>query len=542
MPKETLPPPDLAQIDYDLANMQFREPVVGAYVPDVHDRRPEESILSQTTRISEHAQREEAYLDQANRPWLAVTEAARRDILADPEFRQTAAGFNSAPLGEELAGKAVREFAALDPRIARLAQTAGKTLGRKLALEPVPDSLLVPDITNAPSLVSPGFAKERLANTKLYSPDEVYTAIRDDLAKTTAKGGVTQAERRLAASRYRYARDIKVLGLMAELHDNPIDVPVVENDTVVHNLPSGTTIGMTPEAFLEHPTLLDPATWQNRRQLKDRVYAVIIDGQEYIMKERKTPRHTDTKRYGHIDGLTSAQEFAVAREFADLGTIKQDGSELHWERPLGYVEFPDGYQFCLFESEPDLDTEWPTAVLEAAINEKQDAYAAEFGEIAARAQDILRDRKDLIPRYLLEDQPALQETTTGFSFEEFAQLKAGLTISHAKNTLTSVMQNQGYVNSDEDGFGFRIKPGEKPMLEIMGFDFEYYTYDPGKAAEIAATKQRAIRSGQLTPQHELFISDPNAIKIAAAWAMRERLGVAIPPKVPLEAFSSSSQF
>src|SRR5690606_17465649 len=117
---------------------------------------------------------------------------------------------------------------------------------------------------------------------------------------------------------YRYARDVKLLGLMSELQDQPVSDLAPKDGLVTHEFKSGTKLVMTSEAYQANPSLLDPKTWEKRRQLKDRVYVVTVGGAEYIMKERKTDRHTDVKRSGHKDGLSSHQEFEVAKEFADL--------------------------------------------------------------------------------------------------------------------------------------------------------------------------------------------------------------------------------
>ncbi len=51
------------------------------------------------------------------------------------------------------------------------------------------------------------------------------------------------------------------------------------------------------------------------------------------------------------------------------------------------------------------------------------------------------------------------------------------------------MLDCGYINSDMDGYAFRLRQGKRPTLEIIGFDFEYYRKDPVDAEKIKQKEQ-----------------------------------------------------
>lgn len=82
------------------------------------------------------------------------------------------------------------------------------------------------------------------------------------------------------------------------------------------------------------------------------------------------------------------------------------------------------------------------------------------------------------------------------TFREFARLKARQMIIQAQDLLAATIAEQGYTNSDRDGFGFRVHRGRRPTLEMVGFDFEYYRHDPVVAQEHKGTRGAYIAGGQ----------------------------------------------
>lgn len=539
-----------AQVEADLADVAFRQPIVDDYNPAVHDAQQGEDFRARRDRVLENEAANKARDAEIDHQWLVVTESARRAIITSPEVRHSAVPFTTEPLSEALPQKAIRSLAGIDPRTARLAEAMGKTLGSVLGLSPVPDELLTPDLRHAPSLRRKADEVDSLTRWKSDLSEHYDDLLQETRNRVEKSPGVTQAERDLVARRYRYARDIKMLGLMAELQEQPVASAEAKEGVITHELESGTKLVMTSEAFETSPSLLDPQKWESRHQLKDRVYVVMVDGKEYIMKERKTPRHTDVKKHGHKDGLTSQQEFEAAKEFSDLGTIRQGDVELRWEKPLGYVEFPDGYQFCLFESELGLKSDTPRHQLAREIMDAPEEYADEFEQTRERAKQIYDERKDLLWGY--EDRDAAANKPKRFTipraarrhrkayeakpkpdeltFEEFAQLKANYLVDEARELLSQTMWDHDYTNSDMDGYAFRLHKGKRPTIEIIGFDFEYYRKDPKDAERIKQNVQRSNYSGDSAKMRSYGVADTRAIALAASYGMVEKMGYTLPPQ------------
>lgn len=298
---------------------------------------------------------------------------------------------------------------------------------------------------------------------------------------------------------------------------------------------------------------MNPDAWQKRTQIKDRVYNVEVDGKSYIMKERKTARHTDVMAQGHRPGLTSAEEFAAAHTFAKLGTVRQGDIQLRWEKPLGYVEFPNGYQFAMFESEPGLDAHYPLEQLVQEIVSNRDQFQDEYTQIAKQAKAIYEERTDLVKhldshnnplpkpkrfaftkasrQYKKEYQslPAADELT----FEQYAERKARIMIGEGKDLLADTILSQGYVNSDNDGYDIIVTKGngvdKRPGLSIIGYDFEYYTADPSHVRHRQNTKLRNAETGRDIEQLVGFrIQTDRDIERAADYALATLNGRELP--------------
>lgn len=547
------PPPTL---EVDLASIPFRQPIVDEYDPAIHNRQPGDTARDLIDRIDAHEQAVKRSDTEVDREWTAVTEAARRAIIGSAETRHIAAGFTSEPLGEGLPQKAVDEIAASDVRTARLLRLTHGKLGVVLGLPEVPNEAIVPDIDKAPGLKRREDTVRSMSRWWRDGP-ETYSEMLDHTRQQVERSpGLSSAEKELVARRYRYARDVKMLGLMAELHDQPMESAQAEDGLITHQLSSGTKLVMTEEARASTPSLLDPQAWESRKQIHDRVYMVGINGEEYILKERKTTRHVSTVEGGHIDGLTSEQEFRVAQEFADLGTIRHGDIELRWEKPLGYVEFPDGFQFCLFESEPGMSTDRSAPLLAREILAARGEYEAEYQEVSQRAKEIYEQRKDLLwnvepdagtlpppkrvalsraarrhKRLYNEQQEQPESQPDELTFEEFAGLTASHMVDDAFERLHQTVLDRGYVDRETDGYGLKLRKGNRPTLEVIGFDFEYYKTDPESAAQITRNMQDNNERGISAQLHASFkVPYDRAITRAASYAMLERNGFKLPPE------------
>lgn len=431
-----------------------------------------------------------------NREWRAVSERMRRSVLDSAEARRALIPFASSPLSETLPRDAVRSVAISSPDLEH-AQERMKRLDDILRVPAVPDEAIMPDIHWAPMLPDREHQVARLSYVKQEYGDDAYDRDLGSLSENNGVG-ITDNERRLVTLRFRQARDIKLMALMSELIDQPGDMSVVGEGLIGRTLPSGTKMVMTEEAAGDDPNLLNPAHWQGRKMVKDRVYTAHVEGQEYILKERKTSRHYDTSRHGHVEGLTSAEEFAVAQHFARLGTVHQDGLVLHWEKPVGYVEFPDGYQFCVFESEDTLEKaaviKQPEIAkkLALAIMEEPELYQEEYEQIKQQAEAIynqsdsaeanyerslhrpMRHRAAKIKAALTRGEAPVKYNE--LTFEEFAYAKAAVQRHILPIALFEAVIAEGYVNTDDDGFALRVvaEPGKRAVIDVTMFDFERF--------------------------------------------------------------------
>jgi hypothetical protein len=518
-------PQNNTDIEEALNSIVVREPVVGGNI-------------------------DEKSIEKIDHQWLIATEIARRAIK-NSDVCNVLTSYNTMPLSESIPYDAINKIADSNDNMARLAKHYSNELGVFLNYNEVPNDVLVPDITYATAYTGIEDEKRVLSHIKQYSDAKSFGQLLDSKKNDGIVPGVTKSERVLVARRYRYARDIKMLGLMAELHDQPVDMSNIENGLIKHELKSGVRIGIVSEDFDLVSSILDTENWENRRQIKDRVFEVTVDNKEYIMKERKTNRHTDTMNHGHIDGLTSEQEFEVARKLSGLGTIERGDIQLKWEKPLGYVEFPDGYQFCLFESDPDLKTmdgSDLTRGIEQEIMKSMGRYQVEYDDVRLKAKEIYEHRRDLCG-YAWEDGSRLNliefiknifhskkehhdyPLPDELTVEEFVELKAKHLQSEAFDLLRQTALDNGYVNKDLTGHVISLRPNQQPFVEITGFDFEYYVSDQDEATRLKTAQENSLTNGDSVRSNIHTIGGDRPIMTAASYALLENAGYTLPPVV-----------
>jgi hypothetical protein len=343
-------------------------------------------------------------------------------------------------------------------------------------------------------------------------------------------GTITETEFSMIEQRYIMARDIKLLALGAELRQVGATGQQVQSDeTGAVHLPSG--IILHGEGVAESaPSLLDPSNWQGRRQLKDRVHVIIADGKRYIMKEQKTERHTDTTKGGHQPEhrIHPSREFEVGQVLNTPETPPKDGIHVKWERPLGYVEYPDGFAFGIYEFESGLVGEnTAESALYLNIIEHPEDFEAEFAACSADMQrftntPFVREARDVrgtrfgsaIFGKMSKTPKALRQP---LKFDEFAAAKARQMMISADHAQADVQIERGLVDHDDDGTLYRV-PAGKAELEIIGLDFERY-------AKITPDKIAAAKAGHaryMAAQHEERKLNGVGTGIAQAWPGRER--------------------
>ena len=152
----------------------------------------------------------------------------------------------------------------------------------------------------------------------------------------------------MITKRYKYARDVKMLALGAEITEQESVAPNEDGEIL---LPSGIKLVIDVSKDTKRTDLLSPHLWERRRQLKDRVYEIDVNGRKYILKEKKTARHTDTKEGGHREGRLSSEEFETAQHFQENGTVSNGRLSVGWEQPVGYSSYP--YQHFINYDYPD---------------------------------------------------------------------------------------------------------------------------------------------------------------------------------------------
>lgn len=398
-------------------------------------------------------ERSEAFkIDDLDKEWNLVTETAKQNIFQNPDTRWALIGFTTTPVSESLPASFLSSVGGVDPRVNRISSRYQRNLGAFLALPSVPDELLNPDLKTAPSI--------RHIHTSTH--------------------GISDEERAMVDRRYRYARDVKLLALGAEMIeiDRTSLQPQTKDDFTEYTLPSGTRIGIAIKDQQTVNDLLTPQLWEKRRQIHDRVYEIIVNGKRYILKEHKTPRHMNT--IVDNQNLTSEEELKVAQKLQNVG-LKADGIALNWEIPVGFVEFPDGFQFSVFEFLEGLESGEVIigSILTQAIAANTARFTGEYEQImrsykrflkhpAARMRDKEAGRKQHPLRRFL----SLSSRPDELRFIDYAAVKAYRLREVAEYLLRITLIKAGY--KDTDSAKIKRVNFDADLLELHKFDYEYF--------------------------------------------------------------------
>lgn len=368
--------------------------------------------------------------EKLEQEWQLLTEAARRNVLVNSKIREVLIPFCTTAVSELLPHQFISVLSSEDEGVEKLWQRYSDCLGRYLALDALPDNQLKPDLRYA--------------------------------------RGITEEEREMVKRRYRFARDVKILALGAEL---------LEQDELVSDEPGRILLASGVEIIFDGKKqkvikeLLYPGNWVKRSQLKDRVYVVKLNEDRCILKERKTPRHYDTWKGGHIDGLSSLEEFHLAKYLSQHGVLERDGIKIGWEKPLVCVTFPDGFQFVVFDFEENLlDGKSAVDSLTRKIKENRSEFEEEFRQISHTAQKFIN-----YPRIWTQEGVILNEDQN-LSFGEFARIKACRMTRRAAFLFREVIITHGFVDFTTTSlapYAFQIPQKGKLILRILGFDLEY---------------------------------------------------------------------
>lgn len=452
------------------------------------NQKPEGLIEQRIPIVNAESQLSIDIIDQR---WKLITEVIRRDLLVKPEVRQRLIQFSNQGVSEKLPEELIKSLVDEDERVAALFTRYQQDLGQFLSLPVVPEDQIKPDLKHATRLVD---VEKAMADfSELYGKDSpaYIQRMQEYVNSGRFTYGITDEERTLATKRYAYSRDVKLLALSAEMVESGTDINLNNNGEVL--LPSGTKIVIDPKIPQTTRTdLLSPQLWEKRRQLKDRVYEIYVNDRKYLLKEKKTDRHTDTKQGGHVDGQLSSEEFEIAQNFQDNAQITQGDIKTGWEKPVGFVTFPDGFQFVVFEFEENLISEEDLrGKLQVEIFNHQPQYQEEYNRVLQS-----NERKGILNT--IATKLKLRKETP-LTYQQFAILKANRIKKRAENLLKKTIIQMGYDNSDQDGFSFRINSDPNQFqLEIMGFDFEYYSKIPDEEVQQKLARYNEFIEADLT--------------------------------------------
>jgi hypothetical protein len=447
-------------------------------------QKPDFSNLKIREPVITNAQAKEMNWKKANKEWLLITESIKREIPKSPSLREKLKTFLSIPVSEEMPRLFLQQVEAVNTRTQKLKKRFRGNIVKVLQLDTVPDEAIYPDIKSAPNLAKPNLNWDMRSGwytEKDYSKEEIekeHRRIEEHIRKKGSEGefvnALTGNEKSLILKRYKMARDVKLLALMAELHDNPQKTQKGQQDI---KLPSGTEITITTESDQEKKDLLDIKNWKKRKQIKDRVYEISIGERTYILKERKTARHKDTMKGGHFDGLTSQQEYETAKFLQEHATEEKNGIRTVWEKPVGYIEYPDGFQAALFQHHTALakgNNKTIQEELQEALS-KDEETEKQRATVEAKAQQLLKTHKELTEYSSIRQRLNLLFRNQKLTKKAFAQVKAMFMIARAPRMQSDILRINGLHNRDgiSQGSIYQIQIQEKTVLEIVGYDYEY---------------------------------------------------------------------
>ncbi len=214
------------------------------------------------------------------------------------------------------------------------------------------------------------------------------------------------------------------------------------------------------------------------------------------MKERKTVEHLSQFHGGYVPTLTSREEFCAAKKMNTDGNQIFSGLEIKWEKPLAYVEFPDGFSFTIFEDDPVISTDLDddsvlglekirSQVLER-LKQNSEQLKAEFKLVKELAEqefvynkNVQRIGTKIWERAAMAVNCVFKKNILplGITFEDYLTVKSYWLINQAENLMDSAASAVGYTNVDKQGKAFFFP--ESGYLGAVGFDYEYFKADPG---------------------------------------------------------------
>lgn len=409
-------------------------------------------------------------VDSLKKEWGHLSEAVRREVVESGELQQLAASFIDTPVDERLPVQFFEQAAAVNTRVGMLWDRYADNMQEFLRLP----------------VIAYEFSHETV---------NVRTALKAHYLSGSAGNhyeiSVSPLEHQVIILRHQFARDVKRLALSAVMSQED-ELELDETGRI--QLDSGVRI----VANTEHPItadIIDPRDWKEVVQVKDRVYIATINGEKYVVKEYATAHHKDTREKAYPSQEAplpndSSVEYAYARYFEHLGPVEDGDVHVEWETPLGYVQTPDGYTFCLFAFDQRMVRENEIAIIfeqekiDAALMKKiydhilahPDVYAEDWEQMHGMA-DIVYRHPELFDIDIQSSFSSKRKPT--IIYDDFARVYARRLIDRSANVLSDAIVDRGFINTDTDGYERRIHVDpetQRMIVDIVAFDFEFYEF------------------------------------------------------------------
>lgn len=508
---------------------------------------------------------------ETNRQWVQLTGIIMREMHTNPATRDILKDYIKIPLSEGIVMELINKLGEVSPDIEQAWKQSDK-LEQFLSLPSVPEEVFVDNIEggtgqirNARILEDPKKMLMRLENEVRSEMGEYQEDPEDSTADKIKeeeltkrflqkiddgeyKKAITCEEKALVIERYRMGRDLKLLMLGAELAeqdeletdqgdsiknkgnrfigrlkrifsaDKPLQLDE-ESGIAEVNLNSGINIGLCSDNRTLAKDLLNPKSWISRRGEKDRIHfaevgdsSTVLSNEKvnFVIKERKMKRHRDTKTEVSNDART---EIAIALEMQERGQSIEGQIKVSWEKPVGFVEFPDelpgsnrdSFQIALFEKKSGLGDKEKIApkllehFLKPPIREEIEKEYKDWIDIKLPKMVEDPDFNKFVKNFYSETEEyqgmyQVDDIKKAITFEKFAMLKISNLVYQAFAKGEESKYKAGFEDKDSADSLFRIpddiKPGG-PYIEFFGFDMEYWEPldDPNTAASIIEEKR-----------------------------------------------------
>ncbi|MFA6963971.1 MAG: hypothetical protein WC227_04690 [Patescibacteria group bacterium] len=421
--------------------------------------------------------------DKLERNWHMILEIIHREASNNSNVRHILIEYADKPLSQDLPRELLGKLVIESQRTARITDRYNENK-KFIDLPSVPEHRIGDQFYGSGT----DDLMETISQEETTSPEEEENRINN--VRHKIKHGfyhdkITGPEATSAISHYKFARDLKLLALEAELLENKDKIPEGDDEFI---LPSGIKIlANTADGGRVPSELFDPRVWEKRTptSYRNRTFLLEAGGKKYILKEKRTGRH-DLK--ASAGAMSAEQEYEISKDLVSAcSKTHHDHLGLRWERPICSVSFPDGFQFVVYEHAGDLlDGETAKFILQQQIITNKEQFGPEFEKIRAEAKDTLTD--PAVNEMVAFSAP---EETFGaklkrwfgkkkekeLTFEQYSLIKSSLLENFASKYLKRVVSSQGYLAADGLQHAFQVENTDQLRLVAIGFDTEHFKHE-----------------------------------------------------------------